>query len=175
MEDVWRSGKNLSLFFPPMMWVPGIKLRFVCDFTTVPSHQSLVRQLLMWENGGPTYTCRFFSLLCPSLISALSSCVQSFLSNDWRVCNTPDHCRVVLAESALLPQGATLLRQRAPSFLLRPRFGTSIAINTPCVCNYTLEETWLQCLLALGYCVSNIPPQKHIKRQATQEAERKKG
>lgn len=60
MADVWRSGKNLSLFFLPTMWVPGIKLRFVCDFTTGPSHQSLVRQLLMWEDGGPKYTCRFF-------------------------------------------------------------------------------------------------------------------
>lgn len=60
MADVWRSGKNLSLFFLPMMWVPGIKLRFVCDFTTGPSHRSLVSQLLMWEDGGPKYTCRLF-------------------------------------------------------------------------------------------------------------------
>lgn len=63
MTDVWRSGKNLSLFLPPIMRVPGIKLRFVCDFTTEPSHQSLVRQLLMWKDGGPKHTRRFFPIM----------------------------------------------------------------------------------------------------------------
>lgn len=62
MADVWRSGKNLSLFLPPIMWVPGIKLRFVRDFTTEPSHRSLVRQLLVCEDAGPVHTWTFFPI-----------------------------------------------------------------------------------------------------------------